>query len=183
MRLIFLHGLPGVGKLTVARELQRLTGYKLFHNQLSVDLVESVFEFGTQPFVELRETIWLAVFTRAIEEHLPGLIFTFAYDRTVRSDFIADTERAVETVGGEVCYVELTCSVAELERRLVQPSRREFGKLNSVTRFRELQSAGVFIGPGIPLGGLVVETTEISAATVAEVIINRLNLARPESPS
>jgi hypothetical protein len=67
LRLIFLHGLPGVGKLTVARELARLTGYKLFHNHLAVDLVESVFEFGSWPFVELREMIWLALFSRAAE--------------------------------------------------------------------------------------------------------------------
>ncbi|MBD0327065.1 MAG: AAA family ATPase, partial [Pyrinomonadaceae bacterium] len=49
MKLIFLHGLPGVGKLTVARELAKLTGFKVFHNHLAVDLVESLFEFGSQP--------------------------------------------------------------------------------------------------------------------------------------
>jgi tRNA uridine 5-carbamoylmethylation protein Kti12 len=54
MQLIFLHGLPGVGKLTVARELAKLTGFNVFHNHLAVDLVESIFAFGSQPFVELR---------------------------------------------------------------------------------------------------------------------------------
>ena len=49
MKLIFLHGLPGVGKLTVARQLAALTGFKLFHNHLTVDLVTSVFEFGSEP--------------------------------------------------------------------------------------------------------------------------------------
>ena len=45
VKLVFLHGLPGVGKLTVARELAQLTGYKLFHTTTSaVDLVGSVFE-------------------------------------------------------------------------------------------------------------------------------------------
>jgi broad-specificity NMP kinase len=47
MRLIFLYGLPGVGKLTVARELAEFTGFKVFHNHLTVDLVGSVFDFGT----------------------------------------------------------------------------------------------------------------------------------------
>jgi hypothetical protein len=107
MKLIFLHGLPGVGKLTVARELAALTGFRLFHNHLAVDLVMSVFEFGSQPFVELREMIWLAVFSRAVEARLAGLIFTFAYDRTVRRGFIEKVRSTVESDGGEVLFVEL----------------------------------------------------------------------------
>jgi AAA domain len=176
VRLIFLHGLPGVGKLTVARELALLTGYKLFHNHLAVDLVGSVFEFGTRPFVELREMIWLTVFKRAATEQLSGLIFTFAYDRTVRSSFIEDTQKAVESVGGRVCFVELRCSEKEIERRLVEPSRREFGKLNTVARFRELKDAGAFEGPRIPAGGLVVETDGILATEAAAEILSRLGL-------
>src|SRR5260370_40642093 len=88
MKLIFLYGLPGVGKLTVARELAKLTGFRIFHNHLAVDLVESVFEFGSLPFVELREKIWLDVFSRAVVANLNGLIFTFAPDHTVRDGFI-----------------------------------------------------------------------------------------------
>ncbi len=91
MKPIFLYGFPGVGKLTVAREkltvareLAELTGFKLFHNHLTVDLIASVFDFGSEPFVELREKIWLAVFSEAVETDLTGLIFTFAYDPTVR---------------------------------------------------------------------------------------------------
>ena len=177
MRLIFLHGLPGVGKLTVARELARLTGYKLFHNHLCVDLVESVFEFGSRPFVELREMIWLAVFSRAAEEHLAGLIFTFAYDRSVRSSFIAETQRAVEAFGGTVSFVELRCSAEEIERRIVHPSRQEFRKLDSVSQFHELKKAGAFDGPVMPAGGLIIETDEISAAEAADEIHRRLGLA------
>jgi hypothetical protein len=176
LRLIFLHGLAGVGKLTVGRELAQRTGYKLFHNHLAVDLVESVFEFGNRPFVELREMIWLTMFSRAADEHLDGLIFTFAYDRTVRSSFIEETRKAVESRGGSVSFVVLRCSAGELERRIEQPSRREFGKLNSVARFRELKEAGVFVVPRIPPGGLVVETDGMSAAETAEEIFIRLKL-------
>ena len=181
MRLIFLHGLPGVGKLTVARELARLTGYRLFHNHLTVDLVGSVFEFGSRPFADLREMIWLAVFSRAAEERLPGLIFTFAYDRTVRGGFIPHTRRVVESAGGSVSFVELRCAAEELERRIAQPSRREFGKLTSVARWRELKGAGAFDGPEVPAGGVVVETTGIPATEAAEEVFSRLGL-EPSSP-
>ena len=114
MKLIFLHGLPGVGKLTVARELTALTGFGIFHNHLAVDLVGSVFEFGSQPFVELREKVWLAVFSQAVASRLDGLIFTFAYDRTVRGCFIDEVRKLVEEKGGNVLFVELRCSVEEL---------------------------------------------------------------------
>jgi adenylate kinase len=176
MKLIFLHGLPGVGKLTVARALAELTGYRLFHNHLSVDLVESVFEFGSEPFVELREMIWLAVFARAAEAGLAGLIFTFAYDRTVRRDFIGNARSVLESSGSEILFVELKCTTAELERRIAHPSRARFGKLNSVERFRELSAAGAFVYPGMPADGLVMDTTGVSASEAARMIASKSGL-------
>ena len=72
MKFIFLHGPPAVGKLTIARELATLTGWRLFHNHLTVDLVLSVYDFGTPGFIALREQIWLAVIRRALADRLPG---------------------------------------------------------------------------------------------------------------
>ena len=176
MKLIFLHGLPGVGKLTVARELAQLTGFPVFHNHLAVDLVGSVFEFGSPPFVELREKVWLATFSQAAEARLGGLIFTFAYDRTVRGGFIGEVRKVVEADGGQVLFVELRCSAEELERRIADPSRRSFGKLTSVEQFRELGEAGAFADPGIPSDRLVVEITQLPAPDAARLIVESLGL-------
>jgi len=176
VKLIFLHGLPGVGKLTVGRELAELTGFRIFHNHLVVDLVGSVFEFGSPPFVELREKVWLEVFAQAVSAGLDGLIFTFAFDRTVRSNFIKKTREVIESDGGEVLFVELKCSVEELEKRIEHPSRRSFMKLSSVGQFRELKEAGAFVDPGIPIERLVVDTTELSASDAASLIVSKLGL-------
>lgn len=176
MKLIFLHGLPGVGKLTVARELAKLTGFRIFHNHLAVDLVGALFEFGSRPFVELREKIWLEAFSRAAAENLNGLIFTFAFDRTVRRGFIENTREIIESSGGEVLFVELRCSEEELERRIENPSRRSFGKLSSAGQFRELKEAGAFVDPGIPAGRLVLDTTELSGPDAAGRIVSELGL-------
>jgi hypothetical protein len=100
MKLIFISGLPGVGKLTVAKEVSALTGYKLFHNHLVVDLLLSVFEFGTAQFVELRESIWLSVFEQACRAGLPGLVFTFNAENTVRQSFIPKLQETVAANGG-----------------------------------------------------------------------------------
>ena len=105
MNLIFLYGMPGVGKLTVARELSNLTGFKVFHNHLTVDLVTSLFEFGSQPFINLREKIWLETFSQALKAKFSGLIFTFAPERTVTNDFPNKVRDLFEQNGGKVFFV------------------------------------------------------------------------------
>ena len=180
MKLIFLHGLPGVGKLTVARELAATTGFKLFHNHLTVDLLTSVFEFGNDPFVELREKIWVDVFTQAAKVRLSGMIFTFAPESTVRDSFIGDARRVVEANGGELLLVELTCSREELERRLTSLSRQEFGKLNSLELFRELTANGTFNKPEIPTSILSLDITTLAPDEAAKLIADRLELRTQE---
>jgi chloramphenicol 3-O-phosphotransferase len=172
MKLVFLHGAPAVGKLTVARELANLTGLRLFHNHLTVDLVSSLFSFGTEPFILLREQIWLAAFAAAARQQV-SLIFTFNPERTVRDRFIQDAIEAVEPSGGKVVFIELTCAEAELERRIEDASRREFGKLASTEQYRSLKEAGAFHFPKLP-NGLSLDTTSQSAAETARLISDYL---------
>lgn len=157
-RLVFLYGLPGVGKLTVARELAAQTGYRLFHNHLTVDLLLSVFEFGSEPFVELREWIWLSVFQRIGQIAAPGVIFTFAPEATVRSDFVGQVRAVAENTGIEVRFVELVCPLDELRQRIDTPSRRQAGKLTSLAFFDQLHGAGVFASSHMPKPDVTVDT-------------------------
>ena len=168
MQLVFLHGPPAVGKLTIARELARLIDYRLFHNHLTVDLVSALFDFGSEPFVALREQIWLAAFAEAARSNV-SLIFTFNPERTVRDRFIQDTLDVVAAAGGRVVFVELTCAGDELERRMEDASRKEFGKLVSVDLYRTLKDDGAFHFRELP-AGLTVDTTTQSPSEVAEAI-------------
>ena len=84
MELYLIYGLPGVGKLAVARELMRLRpGYKLFHIHLVADMLESVFGFDGRGFVRLRDRIWPMVTEQAVADGLPGLITTFVFERSL----------------------------------------------------------------------------------------------------
>jgi chloramphenicol 3-O-phosphotransferase len=168
MKLVFLRGAPAVGKLTVARELARLTGFRLFHNHLTVDLVSSLFSFGSEPFILLREQIWLAAFGEAARQNV-SLIFTFNPERTVRERFVQDTIDTVESAGGQVIFIELTCTEEELERRLQDASRKEFGKLASVEQYRSLKDAGAFRFPKLP-NGMSLDTTNQPPAETARLI-------------
>jgi len=172
MLLIFIHGAPAVGKLTVARELARLTGLPLFHNHLTVDLVSSLFAFGSAPFISLREEIWLAAFGEAARNKL-SLIFTFNPERTVNEEFVQKTIEVIEAAGGRVVFVELTCAQDELERRMEEPSRTEFGKLASLEEYRKLNSEGAFDFAKLP-SEISVDTTAQPPAITAKVIADHL---------
>ena len=172
MKLVFLHGAPAVGKLTVARELAALTGFRLFHNHLTVDLVSSLFPFGSEPFVRLREQIWLAAFAEAARNNV-SLIFTFNPERTVRESFVQEAIEAVGTENGQVIFVELTCAEEKLERRMEDSSRKEFGKLGSIEQYRTLKAAGAFEYPPLP-SGISIDTTDRSPAASAQLIAKHL---------
>jgi hypothetical protein len=177
MDLIFLHGPAAVGKLTVARELAQMTGLRLFHNHLTVDALAAVFDFGSEPFVKLREQIWLSVFREA-SKHGISLIFTFAPERTVGPSFIQQTIDAVESSGGRVLFVELTCPTEVLERRLTSSSRTAFGKLSSIDLFRELNQTGAFNYPKLPDSGLSIDTSQLNSREAASKICAFFSLRR-----
>ena len=178
MKLIFIYGLPATGKLTVAVELAAMTGYKLFHNHLVVDLLLSVFDFGSPPFVELREDIWLSVFEQACRGRLPGLIFTFAPEGTVRPGFIAEVKSAVAREGGEVDFVELVCPLAELKRRIDSPSRHAYQKLSSVSQFEQLHADGIFDALNMPEPRLSIDTSLCTPNEAAMEIMRTLKIGR-----
>ncbi len=176
MRLIFIYGLPATGKLTVAQELSKLLDYKLFHNHLVVDLLLSTFHFGSPPFVELREQIWLSVFEQACRSELNGLIFTFNPERTVRPTFVQKTLDIVSTAGGQVDFVELVCPLPELKRRIDSPSRLHYRKLSSVSLFQQLQADGEFDTAHMPKPALTLDTSLMSPEEAAAAIYTALHL-------
>ena len=170
MKLLFLHGPPAVGKLTIAREVAALTGWRLFHNHLTVNLALAVYDFGTPGFIALREQIWLLVFRRALADRLPGLIFTFNPEDTVPQSFIDTLFDEVAAAGGEVIPVELTAPEAEIERRMGNDSRVQLGKLTNLAVYRQLRAAGHFSSPIIPPSRLRFDTSQHSPTTIATEI-------------
>jgi len=130
MKLILLYGPPAVGKLTIAKEIARLTGFKVFHAHLTVDLVVSIFPRGTPSYRKLVWDIRYAVFAETARTHIAGLIFTMVYRRD-QEPFIARCVEIVEQCGGEVCFVHLYCHAETLRQRVVREDRKQHGKITS----------------------------------------------------
>jgi hypothetical protein len=171
--LIILCGLPGVGKLTVSRQLAAITGFGNFHNHLVVDALLPLFPFGSVPFRELRERIWLEVLTRAAQDGVDGAIFTFAYDRTVTPTFLIDVARRVGQHGTRTSCFELTCEAAELHNRLAAPDRAAFNKL-ALDGFLQLERDGAFPRPPLPPDTTTIDTTGSDPVGVAQAIASRI---------
>ena len=93
----------------MARELAHLTGYKHFHNHLTVDLVGSLFDFGSEQAERLSTKFRLEMFQEAALANLPGVVFTLVYARGDDDAFVQQTIDAVEPHGGTVHFVLLTC--------------------------------------------------------------------------
>lgn len=170
MRLIFLHGPPASGKLTIGRILAERTGMPLFHNHLVVDAVGAVFPFGSAEFVRLREQFWMETIAAAARAGR-SLIFTFAPESTVAADFPLRLSDLVTGLGGELVAVALRVDEADQERRIDSPVRGEFGKLRSVALLRELRPSMRRCEAMMPEPQLVIDTSSVTPDEAADLIV------------
>ena len=175
MNLIFIYGAPGVGKLTVAKELARVTGYNLFHNHLTVDLVSSIFPFSTKAHSDLVEKIRLDLIEVAAREKVRGMIFTFVYGVETfggKTDdkFVQRVIDSVKKYRGRILFVKLFCDKKELHRRLQHPSRKAFGKLRKVKILQSIRKR-YDLDATIPFGkNLIINNTTTPAKKTAASI-------------
>ncbi|HYY99498.1 MAG TPA: AAA family ATPase [Pyrinomonadaceae bacterium] len=175
MNLVFIYGPPGVGKLSVARELARSTGYKLFDNHVSIACAESVFEFGTPPFGRVVGAIRTLVFEEAARASR-SLVFTFVYANPEDTPFVERVCALVENLGGRVLLVRLTCSREEIERRLPRPDRARAGKMASLDMLREVEARYDIFSPVPGRESLEVDNTNLAPDEVARLIIRHYHL-------
>ncbi len=133
MKLLFIYGPPAVGKLTVANEVAKRTGFKVFHNHLSIDAILPVFEFGSEPFSRLVELIRVETVAEAARQNV-DIIYTFCYAKGLDEMHVEAVEKAARERGAEVHFVLLMCGEEELKRRIVSESRKQFRKETAVER-------------------------------------------------
>jgi hypothetical protein len=139
MKLILLYGPPAAGKLTIAKEIAGLTGFKVFHNHLTVNLVAAILPRGTPAYRQLLWDIRYAVFAETARAHIEGLLFTMVYRRD-QEPWIARCVEIVERFGGNVCFVHVYCQAETMRQRVVREDRKQHGKITSVEQLNELLS-------------------------------------------
>jgi deoxyadenosine/deoxycytidine kinase len=123
MKLVIIYGPEASGKLTIARALAQETGFRLFHNHVSIDVAKVLFEYGADAFSQLTWDVRLLVFDHAARAGVSGLIFTWAYSHPDFLPYLEQIRTVIEKHHGEICYVFVSCSIEELRKRVLQPDR------------------------------------------------------------
>ena len=136
MTLLLLYGPPAVGTLTIANEMARLTGFTVFHNHLTVNLVAAMFPRGTPAY---RQGLWdirYGVFAEAARAPIEGLICTMVYPRD-QEPCIARGVDIVERFEGVVGLVHLYGHAETLRQRVVREDHQPYGKIASAELLNE----------------------------------------------
>ncbi len=123
MKLLFLHGAPAAGKLTVAKALlQRVPG-RLFDNHAAIDLARTLFDFGAPGFWELVHAVRYAALDAAAEHGVALVVTTFCYAEPHDLPQLEKFEQVMRRHSGELLPVFLHCSREEATRRVGNPDR------------------------------------------------------------
>jgi len=191
MELVILFGPPAVGKMAVGMELERITGMRLFHNHMSIDLALRFFEFGEPAFQRLVAEFRTRIFEEVAASNLPGLIFTFVWSLDDPRDraFIDRTCGIFEARGAGVRFVELAASLDErlrrneTELRLAEKrSKRDLeqsrANLLALEGEHRLNTDGDFF---YPERWLRIDNTHLPPDAVARQIADALGLPRRDS--
>lgn len=181
MKFVIIFGPDAVGKMTVGYELMELTGFRLFHNHMTIDLVLNFFSFGQPQFHRLVGEFRRRIFEEVSTSDLPGLIFTYvwALDQPGDKAFIDEISNIFREKGGEVYFVELEAEQSERLRRngsefrLAQkPSKRNVEaarkRLLENDRTYKLNSAGDFF---FEENYVKINNTNLSASETARRIV------------
>ncbi|MBQ4333236.1 MAG: AAA family ATPase [Clostridia bacterium] len=117
---VLIFGPHAVGKMTVGQELAKITGFRLFHNHMSIELSRKLFAPNeTEEYEALNDIIRQNVFEMFASRNLPGLIFTnmCAFDDPDDITYLVDVINLFRSNGANCYVVEL---YADFDVRLMR---------------------------------------------------------------
>ncbi len=173
-QIIIIYGPPGVGKLTVAKILEKQLGnFKLFHNHHAVDYAESLFGKSDQTGLFVKR-LRLMTLREALHRSL-NLIMTIAYNGTENhNERIRGWIKMIRSQKepSTIHFVRLTASKEVLYARVKHPDRLNYGKITTIKKLKHvMKTEGTYDIPIPFVKSTVVDTTNNSAADTVKQIL------------
>jgi cytidylate kinase len=168
MKLIFIYGPPASGKLTIAKELSDLTGYSIFHNHQTRDIVRELYPETFFENYDLVDTLCLDIFEYAAK-HDTNLIFTLVHDDPDDIIFADKAIKSIENKQGTVCFIEVTAPNDVLLSRVDNDSRKEYRKMRDKAKLERLLGAGLY--GSLPYEGILKIDTGLMSADESAMLI------------
>ncbi len=171
-QLIVLYGPPGVGKLTVSKELSKITGLETFHVHQVADLISSLFDTGTKEFAESFESVWFSLLEKLLDVNKEGVITTLIYGvQTLEGKkddvFFSKVIATAENKNAEVFFVKLECSDEKLKERVASKGRESYKKLTDYKKVEEIRKK-YKVDRKIPFTeSIVIDTTNLTPSEAA----------------
>jgi len=175
MQLIYLHGAPAVGKLTVSKHLVELIGARLFDNHVAIDLARSVLDFEQDGFWELVTRARLLVLETTALQNVPLVILTSCYSDTEDRETLEAYEKTLGRFNAKILPVFLHCSKKEMRRRVRNPDRKERQKISTEADLEQF-ICETLCTPIPRENCFKISTENTSPRDTAEKIIKRFNL-------
>ncbi len=186
MKLIIIFGPHAVGKMTVGQELSKITDLKLFHNHMTIDMANDLFENLPKERSRLINLFRKEIFEAFSNSEEYGMIFTYmwAFDSQDDWNYISYVEELFASKGAEVYFVELEADYElriernKTENRLLnKPTKRNLEK--SETLFRSLESKyrlNSYEGEITKENYIRINNTELSPEEAALIIKSKFSL-------
>lgn len=176
MNLIFMYGPPASGKLTIATELAQITGYKVFHNHLTIDVARALYPgFDSQMYALVRK-LRLDTIEYAAQQGT-NIIFTYVYSGDGEDvSFVRNVVDSVEMQGGNVLFVQLTAPKDVLIERVDSQSRKQVRKLTDKAELAEYLSGYNFNATVSQDNVLQLDTNIANPIESAQTIMTHFNL-------
>lgn len=181
--LLVVFGPPAVGKMTIGRAVCARTGFRLFHNHMTIEPLLETFGFGTPAFNQLNGEFRRRVLQEAAR-HGVDLVFSVVWALDDGED-LRTMREYVEVFDGRVAFVELRGALeTRLERNRTEhrlahkASKRDLEWSDANVREMEQQWAmtsceGLHLAAPLlgSLPHLVVETDHRTADESADAVV------------
>ncbi len=125
MKFVLITGPQAVGKMTVWQELSKITGLKLLHNHMTIEVLTKIFDYDKNAFRKLNEEFRKAIFEEYSASNEKGLIFTttWEFDRKDEWNRIYSYFDIFKKHNAEIYIVELEATLEERLKRNITENR------------------------------------------------------------